>query len=69
VKKATNSPRTPARLLEMHREGSKLTRGQGIRAKCADCMNAFIDGRQDCGIKACPLYPWRPYKAKAASDG
>lgn len=46
-----------------HLEGAKLTPGQAIAAKCSDCMCDYTDGRVDCGIKLCPLYPWMPYTA------
>jgi Zn-finger protein len=25
-------------------------------------MGGFTDGKQDCQIPACPLYPWMPYR-------
>lgn len=35
-----------------------------MRAKCHDCMGGYVDGgRDDCGVTACPLYPWMPYAA------
>jgi hypothetical protein len=34
-----------------------------MRAKCHDCCGGYIDGREDCGSTACPLYPWMPYAA------
>lgn len=42
-------------------EGKKLTRAAAMKAKCYECMNGYIDGRVDCGIKDCPLYPWMPF--------
>lgn len=39
-----------------------LTRGDAIKAKCADCMSDYADGRLDCEIYDCPLYPYMPYK-------
>lgn len=35
---------------------------RAIRMKCQDCMADFVDGRQDCGIRICPLYFWQPYR-------
>ena len=47
-----------------HFKGEDLTRGQAIKAKCADCMGLYIDGRIDCEISECPLYPYMPYRKK-----
>ena len=44
--------------------GGELTRSQAMSAACYQCMNYFADGRHDCGIESCPLYPWMPYTAK-----
>jgi len=41
--------------------GKRLTNKQAIMAKCFDCCGYYADGRQDCGIKVCPLYPLMPY--------
>jgi hypothetical protein len=49
-------------LLDAHRAGIRLTQRQGILAKCADCMGRYVDGRVDCRVPACPLYPWQPYR-------
>lgn len=40
----------------------RLTRGQGIIAKCAECMCWYIDGMRDCKMPDCPLYEWMPYR-------
>ena len=42
--------------------GDRLTQRQAILAKCADCMGFYFDGRIDCQLPDCPLYPYRPYK-------
>ena len=50
--------------LARYRKGEKsLTRGQSILAKCAECMADYADGRVDCGVTTCPLYPFQPYGA------
>lgn len=54
-------------LLDAHRKGGRLTQRQAILAKCADCMNNYVDGREDCRITACPLYPWMPYRGRGAT--
>ena len=50
------------RLLDKHQAGGKLTRKAAMTAKCADCMNRYVDGSRDCHIPRCPLYPWMPYR-------
>lgn len=48
--------------LQQYRAGLRLTPGQAIAAMHASCMNDFIDGRSDCGVVSCPLFPTRPYR-------
>jgi hypothetical protein len=50
--------------LRRYRTGKRLTRAQAILAKCADCCGDYSDGRIDCGIGQCPLYPWHPYRER-----
>lgn len=47
--------------LANHRQGLHLSAKQAIHAKCADCMCNYADGRQDCQLPKCPLYPFMPY--------
>lgn len=47
--------------LEAYRSGKSLTSSQAILAKCAECMAKYADGRDDCAMPDCPLYPWMPY--------
>ena len=47
--------------LRAYHQGQTLTPRQSIRAKCADCTCDYTDGREDCGIQGCPLYPFMPY--------
>ena len=42
----------------------KLTYMEAVHAKCAECCGGYADGRCDCGIPACPLYQFMPYKGK-----
>jgi len=42
--------------------GQKQTPLASIRAKCYDCMCYYQDGKVDCGMKDCPLYPYMPYR-------
>jgi hypothetical protein len=45
-----------------HLEGKRLTLRQMILAKCYDCMGYFVDGKVDCNISDCALYPLMPYR-------
>lgn len=45
-----------------HLNGETMSARQAIKAKCYDCMGYFEDGRQDCKIVTCPIYPWMPYR-------
>ena len=42
--------------------GKKLTKAQAIKAYCYDCMGFYADGRQDCEMPTCPLYPFMPFR-------
>ncbi len=44
-----------------HLSGERLTQRQAILAKCCECTGYHADGRSDCGIPECPLYPYMPY--------
>jgi hypothetical protein len=48
--------------LEQYARGKKLTQRQAILAKCYECMGGYVDGKRDCKINGCPLYPLMPYK-------
>lgn len=57
-----NSPKAAGkRELLKHMSGVAITRSAAMAAKCFECCNGFIDGRLDCRISDCPLYPWMPY--------
>ena len=43
-------------------KGVRLTQRQAILAYCCACMGYFIDGRNDCKMPECPLYPYMPYR-------
>ncbi len=51
-----------------HLEGNRLTQKQAINAKCYDCMGYFIDGRADCLMPDCPLYPFMRYNPRKAKN-
>jgi hypothetical protein len=44
-----------------HLEGGRLTPKQAIQAKCFDCLCYMVDGRQDCKMSKCSLYPFFVY--------
>lgn len=45
-------------------EGARITQRQAILAKCYDCMAFYTDGKGDCKLLDCPLYPFMPYGTK-----
>ncbi len=47
--------------LNKHIDGGKLTLKQMIRAKCFECCGNYADGKEDCSLPDCPLYPMMPY--------
>ena len=47
--------------LQAYQRGRTLTPRQSILAKCAECVSDYIDGREDCEVQGCPLYPFMPY--------
>ena len=47
--------------LRNYENGEKLTLKQSILAKCCECMGKYVDGKMDCGISECPLYPFMRY--------
>ena len=48
--------------LKKHLHGQRLRASEALKAKCYDCMGGYKDGKQDCGVTACSLYPQMPYK-------
>ena len=49
--------------------GEKLGRKDAIIAKCFECSNGYLDGRADCEIPGCPLYPYMPYRKNLIQGG
>jgi len=41
---------------------TKLSPMKAIKANCYQCMGSYFDGRVDCEIPDCPLYPFMPYR-------
>ena len=38
------------------------SRKTAMAAKCYDCCAGYADGRRDCEVTRCPIYPWMPYR-------
>jgi len=49
-------------------DGERLTQKQAILAKCFECCNGFIDGREDCEMSDCSLYPLMTYNPNKISS-
>ena len=47
-------------------QGKTLSYKQAILANCYQCMNYYLDGKTDCEIPDCPLYPYMPYRKDKA---
>ncbi len=63
LKHILTAPKTKGRsILLKHLKGEKISKPQALIAKCCDCMCYHIDGRQDCQMPHCPLYPFMPYR-------
>lgn len=43
-------------------EDLKVTRKNAMMAKCADCCGHWVDGKEDCEVTSCPLYPYMKYR-------
>jgi len=48
--------------LEYMETGKKLSHKQAIVANCYQCLGFYMDGKHDCEIPDCPLYPFMPYR-------
>jgi len=48
--------------LRKHLAGARLTLKQMILAMCYGCMGRYVDGKTDCELPDCPLYPVMPYQ-------
>lgn len=54
--------------LVKHLRGERLTQRQAILAKYCDCMGYHVDGRLDCRMPHCSLFPFRQYKDDPSSS-
>ena len=46
-----------------HLSGQKLTLKQAANAHCYDCAGYYADGKHDCNMPHCSLFPFMPYNA------
>lgn len=44
-----------------HLSGEMLTLRQAVNAHCYDCSGFYSDGKNDCRLPGCSLYPFMPY--------
>ena len=49
-------------------EDKKLTQRQAIFAECFVCQGYYVDGKEDCKNKTCPLYFYMPYREGFKED-
>ena len=45
-------------------KGEKITRSESMAAKCYSCQNGYADGRNDCLVFHCPIYPFTAYTSR-----
>ena len=62
-------------------ETGNISLKNAVLAKCYECMGYFADGRKDCEMPDCPLYPYmlygekwknrkkRPFRGKKKNNG
>lgn len=62
VKQQGKDARGKNNLIKYLDEGKRLTQKQMIEAKCYDCMGFYADGKIDCRVERCALYPVMPYR-------
>lgn len=48
--------------------GERLTQREAILAKCYDCTSGHSDGKYDCEVPTCSLYPLMPYRGKISAS-
>ena len=48
--------------LRKHESGQRLTYKDMVLAKCYECCAGYTDGKRDCEIPGCPIYPKMPYR-------
>ena len=49
-------------------DGKRIAQREAIYAQCFICQGYYVDGKEDCGNKTCPLYYYMPYRAGQKED-
>lgn len=63
MKIPNNAPKSRGlTMLRRRANGERLTRDEAIAAKCCECSGYYLDGRTDCSVTDCALYPYMPYR-------
>jgi hypothetical protein len=44
--------------------GENINKTEAMLAKCAECCGWYADGKKDCEVPTCAIYPWMPYKTR-----
>ena len=59
-----NAPKVQGKqeYIEYLETGKKLSPVKAIKAQCFSCMCSYLDGKVDCEISDCALYPFMPYR-------
>ncbi|MEI7636350.1 MAG: hypothetical protein WCJ37_03540 [Syntrophus sp. (in: bacteria)] len=45
-----------------HLDGERLTPGETFLAQCYDCTGYYADGKEDCKMLTCAIYPFMAYR-------
>jgi hypothetical protein len=54
----------PSSVKTFEKAYSGASRTSGVKAKCLECSNLQKNEVASCTIDGCPLWPYRPYRAK-----
>lgn len=68
IEKEGKGARGKTELLK-HLRGEPLGLRGAVYAKCYDCCGFMIDGREDCKVPDCSLYPYMPYSSAKKVSG
>jgi hypothetical protein len=62
IKKHGKAAQGKKEYIQYLEHGRKLPPIKAIKANCYQCMGSYFDGKFDCEIPDCPLYPFMPYR-------
>jgi len=62
IKKQGKTAKGKNEYLNYMEYGTRLSPKQAILANCYQCLGFYMDGKNDCEIPDCPLYPFMPYR-------